>query len=112
MRTSAGGLHRYGCEPNARSTCRKVRLAQGLHSQKRSFRMTEDSSLDAELFAGIGAEALRGPGGSPDNVNCGVADARQLFESRFHLSANVDMLGAALRGEGHIHRDVLLVLLR
>ena len=77
-------------------------------------RTLENPLLDAELFAGVGAEALGGPGGSPDYIHGGVADAGQLLEARFYLGADVDVLGAALRGEREIDGDVLfgLVLFR
>jgi len=52
--------------------------------------------LDAELFFGVGAEAFRGPSGSPYDIYGSVADAGELLESGFHLGADVDVLGAAL----------------
>src|SRR5258706_408827 len=67
------------------------------------------ASLDAELLAGVGTQSIRGPGGSPDNVNCRIAHSWQLFDARFHLRADVDVLGASLCGEGHLHRYILLV---
>src|SRR5882762_11762848 len=64
-------------------------------------------SLDAKLLAGVGAQPIRSPGWSPDNVNRGIAHARELLDPRFHLCADVDMLGTTLRGEGHFYRDIL-----
>ena len=49
--------------------------------------------LDAELFAGVGAEAFGGPGGSPDDVDRGVADSGELFETGLDLGADVDVFG-------------------
>ena len=68
--------------------------------------------LDAELFLGVQAEAFRGPGRSPDDIDCGIADAGQLLEPRFYLGADVNVLGAAGRGEGHVDGDVLFGLFR
>src|ERR1022692_1328941 len=65
-------------------------------------------SLDAELFAGFGAEAFGGPGRGPHHIHGAVADAGQLLDAGFDLRADVDVLGAALRGEGHFDGDVLL----
>jgi hypothetical protein len=66
--------------------------------------------LDAELFAGFGAEAFGGPGGFPDYVDIGVADAGKLLDAGFDLSADVYVLGTPLGGEGHVDGDVLLAL--
>src|SRR5271166_4515090 len=38
-------------------------------------------SLDAELFSGVGTEALGGPGRSPHYIYRAVADARQLLDA-------------------------------
>jgi hypothetical protein len=64
--------------------------------------------LDAQLFSGVGAEAFGRPGRSPYNINGAIADAGQLLDAGFNLSADVYMLGAALRGEGHFDGYVLL----
>src|ERR1700723_2821661 len=68
--------------------------------------------LDAQLFAGVGAKALWGPRGVPDDVHTGVAAAGKLLEARFYLRADVDVLGAAGRGEGHVDGDVLFFFSR
>lgn len=68
--------------------------------------------LDAELLAGVGAEAFGGPGGSPHHIYSRVADAGQLLEARFYLRADVDVLGAALRSQSQIDGDILFVFRR
>src|SRR5579863_3613401 len=67
-----------------------------------------ETLLDPQLFSGVWTEPLRSPRGSPHYIHGAVRDTRQLLDARFHLRADVDMLGAALRGEGHVHRDILL----
>src|SRR5580658_8934560 len=64
--------------------------------------------FDAQLFAGFGAEAFGSPGGFPDDVDVGVADAGELLDAGLYLSADIDVLGASLGGEGHIDGDILL----
>ena len=63
--------------------------------------------VDAELLFCVGAEAFGSPGRSPDHIDFGVADTGQLLEARLYLGADVDVLGAALRGEGKVDGDVL-----
>src|SRR5580704_9972123 len=65
--------------------------------------------IDAQLLLGFRAQPFRSPRWRPHHIHGGVANARQLFEPRLYLHADVDMLRAALRGQRHIDGDVLFV---
>jgi hypothetical protein len=65
--------------------------------------------IDAELFLRFGTEALRRPRRSPNYVHSSIPDAGQLFQARFHLHADIHMLGTALSRQGHLDGNVLLV---
>ena len=64
--------------------------------------------LDSELFSRVRAEAFWGPRWSPYDIHSTVSNAGQLFDARFHLGADVDVLGTALSGEGHFDGNILL----
>ena len=64
--------------------------------------------LDSELLSCIGAETFGGPRWSPNDIHSAVTDAGELFDAGFNLGADVDVLGAALRGEGHFDGNILL----
>ncbi len=89
-----------------RGSSKNLGCKAGLYSPKA--RKLKSALLDAELLAGVGTEALGGPGGSPHDIDVGVADAGQLLEAGFDLGADVDVFGTTLRGEGHVDGDVLL----
>src|SRR5260370_2604529 len=89
-----------------RGSSKNLGCKAGLYSPKA--RKLKSALLDAELVAGVGTEALGGPGGSPHDIDVGVADAGQLLEAGFDLGADVDVFGTTLRGEGHVDGDVLL----
>src|SRR5450432_1281663 len=64
--------------------------------------------LNPKLLLRIGAEAFGSPHRTPHHIHSAVCDTGQLFDSRFHLSADVDMLRAPLGSEGHVNGNVLL----
>ena len=90
----------------------KLRTRKSRRRPNREARIAKPGSplLDAELFAGFGAQSFRGPRWSPNYVDGGVADAGELFEARFHLRADINVLGTAGRRQGHVDGDVLLRL--
>ena len=67
----------------------------------------ENALVDAELFASVGAEALRRPGWLPNQIHRRLAEAGNAGEAVAHRIQNKSMGRAAGRGHRHVDLNAL-----